>query len=757
MTTKTCSNQVRINQSTQKKFPNYFTIQLSPSTLTSIPYLDGEVTVYEHLYNKSRLFLPPLALLDINQTHVEYNRLQKIYLLSLTLILYTNELRTSVLDYLGTTMNRCQRSLTQHEMCQVKMIPIERYRLVWKRSIPLATDYVLDSSWMSNTALFNKIHFYIQCATNQTCYDLYHDIYRNPRILNGFELEYSTQTEKQSRKQITITGQHLVQTSLYSKLKQMSQVTDDIRYLLVDDMQHLLTETLTSMELTEITDAEYVSQHDQKALFQALQHRLFSSNHQLLGEHIKQQWNSVYWTADVIRPDRIVHLLNNELSELRNRTLSKEPFDVHAQQHKTNLTHNTNINNQMFDNSGINATEKPNRNVFYSHKNHAANQQLIDHKFDDKSKSDSDIIYKHTDRSTAQDDSAEVSVSSIAKFIGGVDIKSSGYDHRSSKNPYGQAKPRVISNSVSSQNVSGNYTDRPNQQNHGWKNNHGKDDSHLNYDRQAWYKASIDDKSDFSLTSMSSMNDNDIDEIRKKNVDFYKRNRQYLQFNGEKFDIKPLQVYKFNLGQFDEKTKFVHRSIVIARVESIHTIPLHTSGTGLSTTVPVVDTYLNSFENKLNQVQNEILRSHNQIRTFNDIISNLQTQMNTSMAKNDERIRILKREILDLQTQMNRSITSENDQTNTLNAELRKVKNDLTTERKVLKNQSTSLEIASVSQVQPVPVPAKHDQGKPVPTGTGAGRYRYEVAQATRCSSLQAKVQVASSSKRHSPPNQLEQ
>ena len=52
---------------------DFFTVQLAPSTLTSVPYLNGQITVYEHRANQSRYFLPPLVVLQLNGTEILYN------------------------------------------------------------------------------------------------------------------------------------------------------------------------------------------------------------------------------------------------------------------------------------------------------------------------------------------------------------------------------------------------------------------------------------------------------------------------------------------------------------------------------------------------------------------------------------------------------------------------------------------------------------------------------------------------------------
>ncbi|CAF1525841.1 unnamed protein product [Adineta ricciae] len=182
---------------------DFFQAQLSPSTLTSVPYLGGSVSVYEHKQNRSRLFAIPLAVLDTNQTKIHYNLLVEKHILTLPLVLYTNELRRTILDYLSHTQNRCS---SKQEVCDISMVPTEHLRVLWTRTNPFSSNYKLDTTWQPNTALLNEFDVQIECPTI---------------------LQYSTQTEKHTSKTVTITGHHLMKTKMFSALKQLPSATAD--------------------------------------------------------------------------------------------------------------------------------------------------------------------------------------------------------------------------------------------------------------------------------------------------------------------------------------------------------------------------------------------------------------------------------------------------------------------------------------------------------------------------------------------------
>ncbi|CAF4452194.1 unnamed protein product [Rotaria socialis] len=583
---------------------DFFKAQLSPSAFTFVPYLDGEVTVYEHIQNGSRLFVPPLAVLYLNQTRVFYNRLSGKYLLRLSLILYTNELRTTILKYVSHTRNRCS---PPQEICDIKMVPTERLRVVWKRTNKMSSDYNLDTSWQSNTALLNKIDVHIECTTNQTCDDLLNDVLETPDILNGLELEYSTQTEKQARKIVTITGQHVMKTQMYSQLKQLPSSTTEssVRYLLVDDMNQLLTEILTTMELEEITDSGYITQDDQKTLTDLLRQRL-SLNVEILHGHMERQWNSVYWNSDNIRPDRIVNLLNDELEHLRNKTIltHQNQTSVEQQQHQKQIdegsAHASYDTSENLSNSNRNKTDRLNDRAG----SNSTGQKLIDQNSRDQSHGhsyqDSSSNSRYRDRSSSSSTDAKAT---FAGFGAGVSLS------KSNSHIDGDSSSRSHYGSNDWRNAMSKYSDRSQEGSNAWKDTQGTGDDLSGYNATAWRHAANQNQQTAHDHSSTEEDAQSFQELRHQNFDFYKNNRQFIEFTGEKFIVKPVKAYKLNLATFQENTKFVHRSIVVSHIDLIHAVPiriLSLSSNALLAPVPVIDNYTNVFELKLRELNEEL-------------------------------------------------------------------------------------------------------------------------------------------------------
>jgi hypothetical protein len=624
---------------------DFFKAQLSPSTLTSVPYLDGEVTVYEHIQNRSRLFVTPLAVLYLNQTRVLYNRLNKKYLLRLSLILYTNELRTTILKYVSNTRNRCS---PPQEICDINMVPTERLRIVWRRTHELSSDYKLDSSWQSNTALLNKIDVHIECTSNKTCYELLNDVLETPDILNGFELEYSTQTEKQTRKVVAITGQHLMKTQMYSELKQLpsSNVEHSVRYLLVDDMNQLVTEILTTMELEEITDSDYLKHDDQKALIELLRQRL-SLNVEILHGHMERQWNSVYWNSDNIRPDRIVHLLNDELKQLQNKTIFRHQNQTSIQQQQHQIQIDQGRTQEGYDNADN--LSSGNRNKTYRLDDRAGSnstgQKIVDQNSSDQSQANaygqSQSDSHHTERSSSYGGSAG------AKFLG---IGASASYSQSKTNIDAGSKSRSHYGSNEWRNALSKYSDRSHDGSHAWKDTQGTDDDLSLYNETAWRRAANQDRQTAHDHTKTEEDAQSFQELRHKHFDFYANNRQFIEFTGEKFIVKPVKAYKLNLATFQENTKFVHKSIVVSHIDLIHAVPIRilssssSSSDTLLTMIPVTDNYTNVFESKLRELNEKLTQTELAVARVNILAA---TNGN-NVEKLNEKFNTTERELIQL-------------------------------------------------------------------------------------------------------------
>jgi hypothetical protein len=570
---------------------DFFRIQLAPSTLTSVPYLNGEITVYEHRANQSRYYLPPLAILQINDTQVLFNRFTNRYSIRLALVLFTDELHRVVLDYLRKTLNRCHTN----SQCQIKMMPIDRLRIVWKRLQSLSTNYELDSSWISNTILLSTIYFNIDCTNKLACDNLQEDILKYPQIIDGLELEYSTPTEKHLRSEITIMGSHVMKTNMYASLKQMNTATEsNTRYLLADDMNLLMSEVLANVEMNEIKDAGYVSHDDQIIMRDLLKNRIALNQEVLLG-HTARQWDSVFWNSDNIRPDLTVKLLNEQLSRQDTQGSKENEVEIGSDKRHSNHSISSSDMKSYDDDSKRSASTNNTGSAVYSDKSNSqavlSDTQSASVKDTASSSSSANSRYQANSGSAYSNTASNHGSRGSAGFwfIGGSRGSSS---HSSSINSNSHASSDGSSNSNSNYERDMLAQSQRNLDYRAGSQNQVDARSNQNYFQQG---SSTNDIHGRNVAASDDKKMADMDMFASRHLDKsalgkYEENRQYLEFHGNRFDVKPVTAYRLNLGQFHETLRLVSKSIVVQRIDSIHAVPIRAVGEPVVLT-PMLERY----------------------------------------------------------------------------------------------------------------------------------------------------------------------
>ncbi|CAF1097971.1 unnamed protein product [Didymodactylos carnosus] len=265
-----------------------------------------------------RYFVSPLAILNINQTKIIENILINRTSLYFSLVLYTSTVQTIIAQHL----DRCKGNLT----CQIKMIPLNTTRVVWKhQTSSIVPDYRLDQSWKSDTLQHYTTYFTIECSTNETCNRLHANLQQYPQIFHAFYFEY-TLLHSRKRIDIKITNDHVLGTKLYSRLRDMQLSPPhnhlSIRYLFRETMDDLVLQILNSAKLFNgCTD-------EREQLKKSIMEKLAIET-EVLSEH-STVWDFVYWhNAYSSRPDRLIKTLNEYMllwkSDEQHRSESYQP------------------------------------------------------------------------------------------------------------------------------------------------------------------------------------------------------------------------------------------------------------------------------------------------------------------------------------------------------------------------------------------------------------------------------------------------
>ena len=558
----------------------FFTAEISPSTLTSVPYLNGEITIYEHRGNQSRYFHPPLAIIQLNDTQTIYNRFTNRYSIRLALVLSTEDLHQRILTYLQETLNLCQRPT---DKCQIKMIPIDRLRIVWKRLQALSSDYELDSSWMSNTILLSAIHFSIGCATRSACEELRNDTLKHPEIFDGLELEYSTPTEQHLRKDVTITGSNIIQTGMFASLKQMPNLIDsNTRYLMVDDMNTLVSEVIANVEMSDVRDAGYVSHDDQALLRDLLKNRIAINQEVLLG-HTSKQWESVYWNSDNLRPDVTVKFLNDELSRKESQYSNEKGVRNNTGIQRYNETSIANGTRSFDDNSSANTLTNNTSGNKYSDTQDTNTHLDVTQSSNTKDIQSSTSTSRFNQQASGSGSTSHHQISHSGggrSGIFGIGGRGASSSHDSSRTSNYQSSYGATYDADSGSIR--NYEDQKDSNvdyksgSRGRTNAHSFNDNFQQGGSLSDIRARDNANSDYQklieMDSFAAAN------LTKAAQNTYEENRRFLEFNGQRFDVKAVIAYRVNLGQFHDSMKLISKSIVVQRINSTHAVPIRAMG-----------------------------------------------------------------------------------------------------------------------------------------------------------------------------------
>ncbi|CAF1504201.1 unnamed protein product, partial [Didymodactylos carnosus] len=198
-----------------------------------------------------------------------------------------------------------------------------------------------------------------------------------------------------------------------------------------------------------------------------------------------------------------------------------------------------------------------------------------------------------------------------------------------------------------------------------WKDTQATGDDLSSHNDNAWRRAAIQDRHTAYDDSRAQNDTQSFQELRQKTFDFYTNNRQFIDFTGEKFIVKPVKAYKLNLATFQENTKFVHKSIVVSRVDSIHTVPIRIQPSlsdAVLTAVPVTDEYSNVFESKLRELpiklKSSITTNKNNAENLKAHTTNRLAELKSSIITNKNNVENLKAHITNQLAELKSSITT---------------------------------------------------------------------------------------------------
>ena len=182
------------------------------------------------------------------------------------------------------------------------------------RSTESQKKYIVDSEWHSNTQLRQTIEFAIQVSNMSVCKSLKESIVTRCRLSN-FEIHYALEGQQTAARTIEVTTTHVTNTAMYNKIKsQFPSNNQDTFALTGNDYKNLLSETMDQITMNIRVEEGYESIQDPIGIDQMLDRQLKFNQVQLTRVH-DNIWDSLYWTPELTRPDRLSKVLNKVMKQ----------------------------------------------------------------------------------------------------------------------------------------------------------------------------------------------------------------------------------------------------------------------------------------------------------------------------------------------------------------------------------------------------------------------------------------------------------
>ncbi|CAF3355478.1 unnamed protein product [Rotaria sp. Silwood2] len=311
-------------------------VEVQTSNIGRIKYDDGEVILYQNQRKPTDIFFTPFPRVNPLSSECHENILSGHVELSLSVELYTPLLIQVIQGYMKQYFPKL---CSENSTCDASLLPMSAIRLVQKG---LRTDksrqlYTINEEWRSNTLLLQSIEFVIYTANQSICEHLRSTIVERC-YLSNFEIHYSLHSEKTVERQVEINTEQITGTSMYNRILSQFPQSDTVT-LTGGDFKQLISEVSDRITMKLRVQEGFDSQLQDPITLEKILERQLQFKQVHLEKAEDQLWNSLYWTHDLTRPDRLAKAINTIVR--KNSTDSKHfLYDSQAAKniHKLGLT-----------------------------------------------------------------------------------------------------------------------------------------------------------------------------------------------------------------------------------------------------------------------------------------------------------------------------------------------------------------------------------------------------------------------------------
>ncbi len=488
------------------------------------------VEIYEHANNhkatttasEKKYFYSPIALLDNKSAISRLNRVTKQQEMRFRVEMWNDKVQSEVVKYLNEIVGHKIKSN------QVRVIPLEKVILT---SNTPATDYTLSPVW-TNYDKSKTLRLSLSCYDQKICDELASEMRSDPEQFDHFKLLYSLSSQTSQTKQTTIRIDSVTSGQLVSTLLQKFEDKKEI-LLTANDEKKMLTETATNIRMDTFDDSEVGSPGTESQFLNILKDLLVTSR-TTIKEQSDKMWDSVFWNDDNYRPDKTTKTLNEIIKKLDKETQKKLADMFQKAEKQAEIREKLTSSIKDAEKRRAEQIRRENQSKDANENEMRRSQATDQEQFSRNQTRD--------DKSTTSRDDTDITVDGVGSDDG---VK------------------------IATKNSHTHNTDKQNERKENAKKNSDEYDRKMdnkeriqhNYDSNSW--ADVDRIS--STISGKMANDSDSSrrvEIVKEDVEkLLQESRDNVEWDGEKFVPKQMQLSRINLAKFRDSQSFQDRNV----------------------------------------------------------------------------------------------------------------------------------------------------------------------------------------------------
>jgi hypothetical protein len=364
------------------------------------------------------------------------------------------------------------------------------------------------------------------------CDELASEMRSDPEQFDHFKLLYSLSSQTSQTKQTTIRIDSVTSGQMVSTLLQKFGDKKEI-FLSANDEKKMLTETATNIRMDTFDDSEVGSPDTEFQISNILKDLLVTSR-TTIKEQSDKMWDSVFWNEDNYRPDKTTKTLNEILNKLDTETQKKLADMFQKAEKLSEITEKLTSSNKDEERRREEQIRRENQSKD-ANENERRRSEATDQ--------------GQTSRNQTRDDKSNINKVDTEVDGGGWGI------HFGVK--------------VGPENSNTHNAERENEKTDRAKTNSDEHDRELenkeriqhNFDSNSW--ANADRISSVISGKMAQDSDSSrrVEIMEEEIAKLLQESRDYVQWDGEKFVPKPMQLSRINLAKFRDSQLFQDRNI----------------------------------------------------------------------------------------------------------------------------------------------------------------------------------------------------